>query len=137
MFDKILLAFDGSEPSKRAAEAAMSLAKLSGGEVEVLHLREREFSKAGAFDLETPADAAELVERGLRTMKESGVNATGEVQITPHGRAAQGILEEAKRLGADAIVMGSRGMSDWRALLLGSVATKVVHHAECPVLIVR
>jgi nucleotide-binding universal stress UspA family protein len=38
---------------------------------------------------------------------------------------------------ADLIIMGSRGLSDFEALLLGSVAHKVVHYAHCPVLIVR
>jgi nucleotide-binding universal stress UspA family protein len=33
--------------------------------------------------------------------------------------------------------MGSRGMSEWKSLLLGGVATKVVHQAECPILLVR
>lgn len=137
MFEKIVLAVDGSDPSKRAAEAARSLAAYSLGEVEVLHLRERQVGKGGAYDTETMDEAAELVESYLRDLNEAGVKATAEVHTALVGRAAQGILEEAKRFGADTIVMGSRGMSDWAALLLGSVAYKVIHHAECPVLIVR
>jgi nucleotide-binding universal stress UspA family protein len=137
MFEKIVLAVDGSDASRRAAEAAKSLAACSSGEVEILHLRERQVGKAGVYDSETSADAAELVDAYLHDLSEAGVKATAEVHTTVVGRAAQGILEEAKRFGADTIVMGSRGMSDWTALLLGSVAYKVIHHAECPVVVVR
>jgi nucleotide-binding universal stress UspA family protein len=50
---------------------------------------------------------------------------------------AQQIVEVAEQADADLIVMGTRGMTEWRSLLLGGVANKVVHHATCPVLLVR
>ena len=124
MFKKFVLAVDGSDSSKRAAEAARSLATRTFGEVEILHLRERQISKAGAYDTETSDEAAELVDGYLRDFNEAGVKATAEVHTTVVGRAAQGILEEAKRFEADTIVMGSRGMSDWAALLLGASRTR-------------
>jgi nucleotide-binding universal stress UspA family protein len=40
-------------------------------------------------------------------------------------------------VNADLIIIGSRGLTDWQGLLLGSVAHKVIHHATCPVLVVR
>lgn len=53
------------------------------------------------------------------------------------GHAPRFILEEAEDFGADLIVLGSRGLTDFSALLLGSVAHKVIHHADLPVLVVR
>jgi nucleotide-binding universal stress UspA family protein len=49
----------------------------------------------------------------------------------------QEILRVATEVDADLIVMGTRGLTDWSGLLLGSVAHKVLHMAECPVLLVR
>jgi nucleotide-binding universal stress UspA family protein len=40
-------------------------------------------------------------------------------------------------VNADLIVMGTRGMTEWKSLVLGGVANKVLHHATCPVLLVR
>jgi nucleotide-binding universal stress UspA family protein len=53
------------------------------------------------------------------------------------GEQAKAIVDEAGRFDADLIIMGSRGLSDFQALLLGSVAHRVVHYAHSPVLIVR
>ena len=61
----------------------------------------------------------------------------GEIQGAPFGKAAKEIVDEARDAGCDAIVMGSRGLSDWAAALVGSVAHKVVSLAHCPVVIAR
>lgn len=53
------------------------------------------------------------------------------------GSPRETIVDEADRWGADLIVMGSRGLSAWGRLLLGSVSNAVVHHAKCSVEIVR
>ena len=64
---------------------------------------------------------------------------TQEARLEPAcpGEQAKAIVDEAQRFGADMIILGSRGLSNFEALLLGSVAYKVVHYAHCPVLIVR
>jgi nucleotide-binding universal stress UspA family protein len=134
---KILLPVDGSEHSKRAVAKAAELAKLSGGEVRVFHYQEREPSKAGMTDTETSSDAAALVNEAIDELQEAGIKASGETRAGLYGQAARAILAEASRFDADLIVMGSRGRSDFEALLLGSVAHKVIHYGRCPVLIVR
>jgi len=53
------------------------------------------------------------------------------------GDPAQIIIEIANRQNYDLIIMGSRGMSAFKELLLGSVSLKVMHHASCPVMVVR
>lgn len=137
MFEKILLAVDGSEPANRAARAVADLATRLHSEVLVLHAREREITWTGGFDLETPVEAVDLVDRIVRDLKDAGVSARGEVRDGLYGQAAREVIETAKATGADLIVMGSRGLSDLKGLLVGSVAHKVIHLAGCPVLVVR
>jgi nucleotide-binding universal stress UspA family protein len=145
MFEKILLAVDSSDYSRRAVDVALGLAGRFGGEVLVFHVREWTVSAAGAFptdgmaavDLEREQEADALVRGVVRTLEDGGVKATAEVRSASRGQVAGQILEEAKDVGAGLIVMGTRGLSDLSGLLLGSVAHKVLHLAECPVLITR
>ena len=53
------------------------------------------------------------------------------------GPAAEAILSVAKIRKADLIILGTRGMGSLKGLMVGSVSSKVMHHAPCPVLIVR
>ena len=73
----------------------------------------------------------------VATLTEAGLGAQAEVRRVPAGRAPQEIVAVAKSAGAGLIVMGARGWTEWKSLLLGGVANKVVTHAECPVLLVR
>ena len=138
MYDRILLAVDHSEMSKRAVTATRDLAKLSGGEVWVLHLRERETGvrKVSMMD-ETVADANTVVMAALEVLTTAGVKARGEVRNTTYGYAAREITGDAKDHDADIIVMGSRGHGDLTGLVLGSTAHKVIQLADRPVLIIR
>ena len=137
MFERILLAVDGSETSLRTVPVTRETAVRFGAEVTVLHVREHEYSWGSDIDLETPDEATELVDGIVRQLKEEGVSARPEVRRVVLGLAPQEILRVAKDIDAQLIVMGTRGLTDWAGLLLGSVAHKVVHHATCPVLLVR
>jgi nucleotide-binding universal stress UspA family protein len=137
MFERIVLAVDGSAPSNRAIDAAAELARRIGAEVIVLHVREREIAHIGAEEIESTDKVRELVDGTVRQLKDTGVSARGELQSTSFGRAARVILEAANQDGAGMIVMGSRGLSDLAGLVLGSVTHKVLHLARCPVLVVR
>ena len=137
MYKKITLAVDGSEHAKKAVAAAAELAKASDGEIRVFNVREVDVAKLGGTIAETADEAAQLVNGVVHDLHAQGVKASGDARSAAFGRAAQEILDEAKSFGADLIVMGSRGLSDFKALLLGSVAHKVLQHAECPVLVVR
>lgn len=137
MFERILLAVDGSEHSAKAIPVAGDLARRYGGEVIVLHVREHELGMGGDIDVETPQEAVELVDGVLRTLKDEDTNVRGEVVRVPLGQTPRAILDAAKDEGVNLIVMGTRGLSDWGRLLMGSVAHKVVHLAEVPVLVVR
>ena len=139
MYDKILVAVDHSEISDRAVVAARDLAVLSKGEVWVLHLRERETApKTGVLvPDETTDDANAAVAAAVDMLAQAGVKAHGEVRNTIFGYAAREIINDAGEVGADVIVMGSRGRGDLAGLLLGSTAHKVIHLSERPVLVVR
>jgi nucleotide-binding universal stress UspA family protein len=139
VYDKILVAVDHSEPSHRAVMAARDLAVLSHGEVWVLHLREREVGvKTGQLTVDETADEANAqVAASVDVLTQAGVKAHGEVRNTIFGYAAREIVSDADEIGADVIVMGSRGRGDLTGLLLGSTAHKVIHLSHRPVLIVR
>ena len=139
MYDRILVAVDHSEISDRAVIAARDLAVLSKGEVWVLHLRERETgAKTGVLVVdETTDDANAAVAAAVDVFAQAGVKAHGEVRNTIFGYAAREIIIDAGEVGADVIVMGSRGRGDLAGLLLGSTAHKVIHLSDRPVLVVR
>ena len=136
MFEKILVAVDGSEGARKAVTLAAGLGKRTDAELLVLHVREVEVGKfSGAMEL--PQEARDLVNGVVAELAEAGLVVKGEIRGAPFGRAAKEIVDEAEGAGCDAIVMGSRGLSDWAAVLVGSVAHKVVSHAHCPVVIAR
>jgi nucleotide-binding universal stress UspA family protein len=139
MYDRILVAVDHSEISDRAVLAARDLAVLSKGEVWVLHLREREVAvKTGVQTTdETTNEANAAVAASVQVFTQAGVQAHGEVRNTIFGYAAREIVNDAKELNADVIVMGSRGRGEIAGLLLGSTAHKVIHLSDRPVLVVR
>jgi nucleotide-binding universal stress UspA family protein len=137
MFEKILLAVDGSAPSDRAVREAADLATRLGSEIVVVHVIETEHTWAGGVELDGPEEAYELVERTVRALKDEGIGARGEIQRSIYGRAARVILELASEEGASVIVLGSRGLSDLAGLVLGSVTHKILHLSHCPVLVVR
>jgi len=138
MYDRILLAVDHSEMSERAVAAARDLARLSDGEVWVLHLREREtgFRKVSMTD-ETVAEANAVVLAALEVLTTAGVKARGEVRNTTYGYAAREITGDARDHDADVIVMGSRGRGELAGVVLGSTVHKVIHLADRPVLVIR
>lgn len=133
----ILLAIDDSPGAKRAAGTADVLARLAGGEVEVLHVREVAQGKAGPLTPETGDEALALVTAVVTRLRDGGVDALGEIQTAPVGQVAARILAEAEARRTSLIVMGSRPMSGIVAALCGSVSRGVLRRATCPVLIVR
>ena len=138
MYEKVLVAIDRSENSKRALAAARELASLSDGEVRILHLREQEvIPRMGLVADESPEEAHLWLESAVDELRNAGVKATGEVQNTIYGQAARQIVADARLNDAGVIVMGSRGRSDLTGLFLGSTAHKVIHLTDRPVLIVR
>lgn len=136
MFERILVAIDSSEPSTRAVEFAAGLAQEHGSEIVVLHAFPRVVSRFGTSDLEEPDTARELVDETVRDLKDRGLNVRGEVIRVLEGHMARGIVETADSADAGVIVMGTRGLSNFGGLFLGSVTNRVLHLAEKPVIVV-
>jgi nucleotide-binding universal stress UspA family protein len=137
MFERILLAIDGSAASARAIPVTTEIAGRFQARVTVLHVMEHEPLSLTDVELETQEEANRLVDDAVRGMKEAGVSADAELRRAAISLTPLEILRTASDDGADLIVVGCRGLTDWQGLLLGSVAHKVIHHASCPVLVVR
>jgi len=139
MYEKLLVAVDHSASTERVLAAARDLASLSGGEVWILHLREREVMppRGGSYVTETADEAQEQVDAAVSELTQAGIKAQGVVKNTMYGHAAREIVEDAQAHDVGVIIMGSRGRSDLAGLVLGSTAHKVIHLTDRPVLIVR
>ena len=137
MFERILVAVDGSSRSEKTISMAVDLAQRYASAVTALHVREYERYEGSDVDMGPPISAEQLVSDVLATFRAGGVEAQGEVRRVSSGDTPEQIVEVAEKVSADLIIMGSRGMSEWKSLLLGGVASKVVAQAKCPVLLVR
>jgi len=137
MFERIVLAVDGSEPAQRAVPVAADIASKYGSEVIAVHVLEQQLGRGGPIAYDTTEEATRVADDAARSLKDVGVSARAEARAALAGRAAQEIMDLATSEDAGLIVMGSRGMSDWQGLLIGSVAHKVLHLSSVPVLIVR
>jgi nucleotide-binding universal stress UspA family protein len=137
MFDKIVVAIDGSECADRAIPVVAKMADAFGSEVVVVHLVETIAAWAMAVESETPEEAANLADGAVRLLKDRGISARAEVRTTIRGAVAREIVEVAGEEDAGLIVMGSRGLGEVSGLLLGSVAHKVLHLSHVPVLVVK
>jgi nucleotide-binding universal stress UspA family protein len=137
MFERIVLAVDGSEPAQRAVPVAADIASKYGSEVIAIHVVEQQLGRGGPIAYDTTEEASRVADDAARSLKDAGVSARAEARAALAGRAAQEIMDLATSEDAGLIVIGSRGMSDWQGLLIGSVAHKVLHLSSVPVLIVR
>lgn len=147
MIQHILLATDGSETALKATRWAAELAKTYGAKVTVLHVVHVPAALAGSTvlpggttDVAVVTRLMEQAAEGVITvttplLEEAGVEYNTRIE---YGHTAETIVRVANEEGVDLVVMGSRGLTDASALLLGSVSHKVLHaiHNK-PVLVVR
>ena len=137
MFKRILVAVDGSPKSEKTITIALDLAERYSSSATIVHVREYERYEGTDVDLGPPIPADELVDQVVARFRERGVDTSGEIRRVSAGDTPQQIVEAAEASDAELIILGSRGMSEFKSLLLGGVANKVVQHASCPVLLVR
>jgi nucleotide-binding universal stress UspA family protein len=137
MFKHILVAIDDSPSSQQALPAAIEMARKFDSEILVLHVSEHDKGRAVVYSLETPAAATALVADAVKTLRDLGFAAKGQLQDVGAGHVAKAIVDTAEANGVDLIVMGSRGLSDVQGVFLGSVTHKVMRTAGIPILVVR
>ena len=137
MFDRIAVAIDGSAEGGKTLPVALEMAQRFGSAVTVIHIREHTKYEGSDVDLGPATPADELVGGALDRFRSAGIEARGEIRRVNPGNTPEQIVKVAAEVGADLIVLGTRGMTEWRSMLLGGVANKVVQHAHCPVLLVR
>lgn len=146
MFASLLVAVDGSENAKKALGIACQLARPNDAHLHILHIPESLAHETtlvwgiGAIPLESSRDVLEDAGRQVIEQAEADARGQGVTKVTPHlsrGDPSRTILNEADRLGVDAIVLGSRGLGDLAGFVMGSVSHKVTHSAKCTVITVR
>jgi nucleotide-binding universal stress UspA family protein len=138
MFEKIVVALDESDHSRKTLAAAGDLAEKSKGEVRVVHVREVPLGMGGPLTAIEPSQQAQAyVDEAVKTVTDRGIASSGVVRSSHNGRIAAEILDEAHSAGASVIVLGSRGMTELAGLVIGSVTHKVLHLSKLPVLVVR
>ena len=137
----LLVATDFSPDADRALATAVTLAKSLGAGLELCHVE-----SGGAYVLPPPLDIVSLPpdsdhidhsQRGLAERAER-LRAEGlsvETKLLT-GAPGEELVNRAAELGADMIVLGSRGLGALAHVVLGSVTDRVVRHAACPVLVV-
>ncbi len=138
MFEKIVVAVDGSEYSQAAVRAAAGLAAKAGSQVDVVHVHEHDVIPAKASvapDLESADEARAVVASALAQLKESGIDANGHLLQSATRDVPRKILEVADETGADLIIVGSRGLSSLTGMLVGSVSNKLIHTAKMGVMV--
>jgi len=144
LFSRILVGLDGSDYSVKALNFAIDLAKKYQSQLLLVHVVMRQIyainpPEAGilagtAIVRELEAEGKAILAKGEETARAQGVSV--EIRLR-QGVPAEELLRAAAEEKADLMVLGSRGLSQVKAFLLGSVSDKVSHHAKCPVLIVR
>ncbi|ALC82161.1 universal stress protein [Bacillus gobiensis] len=138
MYQRILLAVDGSEHSSRATDHAIALSLVTGAEIELIYVLD--YSKAKSEVLHSGNSLQLKNERQQRLKKAEEKLQKNDVsyQITmKHGEPGPTIVEHANRNNVDIVIIGSRGLNSLQEMVLGSVSHKVAKRASCPVLIVK
>jgi nucleotide-binding universal stress UspA family protein len=138
---RILVGVDGSPSSQEALRWAVREARLTGGTVDAL-IAWQYPAAAGGFGMVPvmtgTGDFGKMASETLADTVRSAVDAGSGVvvrQLTVEDNAAQALLDAAD--GADLLVVGSRGHGGFAGALLGSVSQHCVHHAPCPVVVIR
>ena len=141
-FQRILVPVDFSDHSSQALEMARELAKAFGSKLILLHCYQVSpgaISPYGivlpeGFDREVREAAAGRLEEWRGKASEGGVDAEARLSAT---FPSMGISDAATEEKADLVVMGTRGLSGLKHVLLGSVAERTLRAAPCPVLTVK
>lgn len=145
-FGKIVVAYDGSDDSAKAIRLAGSVASKYGSTVILVHVVKSPLVEMGAAsgmpipDYRSIEEAAmtagkSVLTKGLKVAEGMGLEAKGELIDSPS--VVEAIVNFAEKEGADLVVVGTRGMTGFKQLIMGSVSSGLVSHSKCAVLVAR
>jgi nucleotide-binding universal stress UspA family protein len=143
MVKHIVIGVDGSKESLEAARYGQGLAEQLGSQVTLVFALEPPqvipVGPLSGYVMTSTPRSDEDMKKAQKLLDElvaerPKVPTTARVEL---GKAADTLCDLAGQLGADLLIVGSRGLSAGRRLILGSVSDRVVHHAPCPVLVLR
>jgi nucleotide-binding universal stress UspA family protein len=139
---RIIVAVDGSNYAELALDYGLDFARRYGGQLTIVAV-----APLTAYVVSTepwvPTEVLEgevrhyeqIVSAAVQRAQKEGVNAVTGVCL--EGHIAEELVAFLEKHPADLLIMGSRGLSATKRLLLGSTSDEVLHHVGCPVLIVR
>jgi nucleotide-binding universal stress UspA family protein len=140
----VLVAYDGSQPAKRALQYVIERARDTANPIQV-HVINAQHGAVVYGDYVT-ASMIEEINNGLlgeadKVLKEAAATLTAaDVAHKTHaaiGNVAEQVNAAIKQLGCDTVVMGTRGLGSFSGLLLGSVANRVIHEVSVPVVLIK
>ncbi len=144
MFKRILVPTDGSEITAKAVQTAVDLARLTGGEMFALSVKEPfPYSAISEMQPVPPQEFYDAQERIAAARVKDAIDAASAAGIKCQGHTVEAlhpweaILDHAATQNCAVIVMASHGRRGVAALLLGSETQRVLLHAKLPVLVVR
>lgn len=142
MYKRILVPVDGSPTSIRGLDEAITLAKLTGAGIRLVHVLDQLVFLGGeTYTVDIFGILKEVGERILQEMKArvvaAGIDVSTYLSEVLPGRVCDVVTAQAKEFDADLIVLGTHGRRGVGRLLLGSDAEKIVRIATVPVLLVR
>lgn len=150
-FQKILVGIDGSDKSLEAADYSITLAKNMGAQLIILNVLETEpwYYGEKAYEWASPEDLDKVyesektkIQKILDDIKQkaklASILSKNEILMIPRTESTvKHIVKYAEDKEIDLIVVGTRGRTGIKKMLLGSVASGVVTYAHCPVIVVK
>lgn len=148
---KILVPVDGSSASVKALQYAARLAELQASDAELIALHVLEDVKqGGAIGLQAKYGNVRIVDGFKKARREAALEWLKQIEeaaskkgirlkseIVDRDSKVEAIIDYANENNVDLIIIGSRGLTGFKRLLLGSVANAVVSNSPCPVMVVR
>ncbi|RLC11913.1 MAG: universal stress protein [Deltaproteobacteria bacterium] len=138
MFNKIVLGLDGSNQSMLALKFSANLSQTFNAKLIIVHAYPftsdlRNYKEYDKLLVQRQAAGLEFFAQARKSIGNLSIEIEDDLL---EGPAAEAIISVAESREADLIVLGTRGMGPFKGLLLGSVSTKVMQRAPCPVMVV-
>ena len=139
MFSHIVIAWDGSDHARRAFDYGLGISEKFGARLQLISVaRHAEHAETQDERQDSRRQARRFYESGATELLESarkrGVKA--DLLIVEGGHPAEAIVDTARKVGADLIIVGRRGLSGVTRFLIGSVSDRIARYAHCPVLVI-